>query len=206
MSTFFSFQDPLKIDLVINLTLDGIKLIFDPINQRLKTIEVHDMTCLKLKYRYSPVLLKRHIGLSFRSFSARLYWVYWPGYIGFIGHLAGYIGVKVPNERPVSLFKHQRVLHKRKLWDNWDDYCDKVLPALDFDCSDVVFNCPEVSPTIEQIDQTFGATHPGVYDEEKQVRKILGRNFDGYKLRSSKSYSIKFIQWPLDVVVLVWQK
>ena len=36
-------------------------------------------------------------------------------------------------------------------------------------CSDVVFNCPEVSPTIEQIDQTFGATHPGVYDEEKQV-------------------------------------
>ena len=125
VSAFFLFQDPLKIDLVINLTLDGIKLIFDPINQRLKTIEVHDMTCLKLKYRYSPVLLKRHIGLSFRSFSARLYWVYWPGYIGFIGHLAGYIGVKVPNERPVSLFKHQRVLHKRKLWDNWDNNMTK---------------------------------------------------------------------------------
>ena len=81
---------------------------------------------------------------------------------------------------------------------------DKNLPDLDIDCSDVVFNCPEVSPTIEQIDQTFGATHPGVYDEEKQVRKILRRNFDGYKLR--RSYSIKFIQWPLDVVVLLWQK
>ena len=51
-----------------------------------------------------------------------------------------------------------------------------------------------MSPTIEQIDQTFGATHPGVYDEEKQVRKSLRRNFDGCKLRSSKSYSIKFIQ------------
>ena len=56
----------------------------------------------------------------------------------------------------------------------------KNLPALNIDCSDVVFNCPEVSPTIEQIDQTFGATHPGVYDEEKQVRKSLGRNFDGH--------------------------
>jgi len=87
----YSDKDPLKIDLVINLTLDGIKLIFDPINQRLKTIEVHDMTCLKLKY------------------------------------------------------------------------------------SDVVFNCPEVSPTIEQIDQTFGATHPGVYDEEKQVFTLTFR-------------------------------
>ena len=47
-----SFQDPLNVDLVINLTNDGIKLIFDPINQRLKTIEVHDLTLLKLKYRY----------------------------------------------------------------------------------------------------------------------------------------------------------
>ena len=45
------FQDPLNVDLVINLTNDGIKLIFDPINQRLKTIEVHDLTLLKLKYR-----------------------------------------------------------------------------------------------------------------------------------------------------------
>ena len=81
MSTFFSFQDPLKIDLVINLTLDGIKLIFDPINQRLKTIEVHDMTCLKLKYRYSPVIEDRHRSLIW-NFSARLCWaalgrLYW---------------------------------------------------------------------------------------------------------------------------------
>ena len=42
-------------------------------------------------------------------------------------------------------------------------------------CSDVVFNCPEVSPTIEQIDHTFGATHPGVYDEEKQVFTLTFR-------------------------------
>ena len=47
----FIFQEPLTVDLVINLTQDGIKLIFDPINQRLKIIEVHDLTLLKLKYR-----------------------------------------------------------------------------------------------------------------------------------------------------------
>lgn len=39
----------------------------------------------------------------------------------------------------------------------------------------MVFNCPEVSPTIEQVDQTFGATHPGVYDEEKQVFTLTFR-------------------------------
>ena len=47
----YSDKDPLNVNLVINLTNDGIKLIFDPINQRLKTIEVHDLTLLKLKYR-----------------------------------------------------------------------------------------------------------------------------------------------------------
>ena len=31
-----------------------------------------------------------------------------------------------------------------------------------------MFNCPDVSPTIEQIDQSFGATRPGVYDEERR--------------------------------------
>ena len=39
----------------------------------------------------------------------------------------------------------------------------------------MVFNCPEVSPTIEQIDQTFGATHPGNYDEDKQVFTLTFR-------------------------------
>lgn len=87
----YSEKEPLSVDLVINLTHDGIKLIFDPINQRLKTIEVHDLSLLKLKY------------------------------------------------------------------------------------SDVLFNCPEIAPTIEQIDQTFGATHPGVFDAEKRVFTLTFR-------------------------------
>ena len=61
----YSDKDPLGVNLVINLTNDGIKLIFDPINQRLKTIEVHDLTLLKLKYRWvynaNPDLQLRHI-------------------------------------------------------------------------------------------------------------------------------------------------
>lgn len=32
------------------------------------------------------------------------------------------------------------------------------------------FNSPEVLPSIEQIEHSFGATHPGVYDSDKQVR------------------------------------
>jgi len=77
-------KEPLAYDLSIKLTRDGIKLIFDSISQRLKIIEIYDLSLVRLKY------------------------------------------------------------------------CD------------LLFNCPDVSPTIEQIDQSFGATRPGVYDPEKQ--------------------------------------
>ena len=38
-----------------------------------------------------------------------------------------------------------------------------------------MFNSSEVSPTIEQVDQTFGATHPGVYDSDKKVFALTFR-------------------------------
>ncbi len=50
--------------------------------------------------------------------------------------------------------------------------CNACFPSYS---SDVLFNCPEVSPTIEQIDQSFGATHPGVYDDEKHVFTLTFR-------------------------------
>ena len=46
--------------------------------------------------------LKRDPGLSFGTFQAGCIGLYW----------AGYVGVKVPNERHGSLFKHQRVCDK----------------------------------------------------------------------------------------------
>ena len=53
---------------------------------------------------YITQLLKRDTGLSFGTFQAGCIGLYW----------AGYVGVKVLNERHRSLFKHQRVgLHLR---------------------------------------------------------------------------------------------
>ncbi|XP_064640713.1 phagosome assembly factor 1-like isoform X2 [Lineus longissimus] len=85
VQVWYSDQNPLQTDLVINLAQEGIRLIFDSSSQRLKIIEVYHMNKIKLKY-----------------------------------------------------------------------------------CG-VHFNSPHVPPTIEQIDQSFGATHPGVYDSEKQL-------------------------------------
>uniref|UniRef100_A0A803VM43 Phagophore assembly factor 1 n=1 Tax=Ficedula albicollis TaxID=59894 RepID=A0A803VM43_FICAL len=77
VQVLYSEQSPLSHDLILNLTQDGIKLLFDAFNQRLKVIEVYDLTKVKLKY-----------------------------------------------------------------------------------CG-VHFNSQAIAPTIEQIDQSFGATHPG---------------------------------------------
>ncbi|EEC12491.1 conserved hypothetical protein [Ixodes scapularis] len=77
--------NPLASDLVIVLSEDGIKLSFDPTSQRLKIIEVNDMTKVKLTYCGSP------------------------------------------------------------------------------------FCSPEILPTRQQIDDSFGATHPGDYDAAQQM-------------------------------------
>uniref|UniRef100_A0A0L8FFC5 Uncharacterized protein n=1 Tax=Octopus bimaculoides TaxID=37653 RepID=A0A0L8FFC5_OCTBM len=46
----YSNTQPLQMDLVVSLSQDGIKLIFDPVCQRLKIIEVFCMNKVKLKY------------------------------------------------------------------------------------------------------------------------------------------------------------
>ncbi|GFS75760.1 UPF0183 protein C16orf70 homolog [Nephila pilipes] len=85
VQVIYSELNPLVMDLIINLSQDGIRLIFDPLSQRLKVIEVYCMNKTKLKY------------------------------------------------------------------------CGNVF------CS------PEVPPTLEQIDHSFGATHPGEYHSSQQV-------------------------------------
>lgn len=42
--------------------------------------------------------------------------------------------------------------------------------------SGLVFNSTDVIPTIDQIDHSFGATHPGIYDSEKRIFTL---NFRG---------------------------
>lgn len=45
-----------------------------------------------------------------------------------------------------------------------------------YNFSGMLFNAPEVMPTIQQVEHTFGATHPGVFDAEKQTFTL---NFRG---------------------------
>lgn len=42
------------------------------------------------------------------------------------------------------------------------------------------FNSPEVAPSIEQIEHSFGATHPGVYDAAKQLFALHFRGLSFY--------------------------
>uniref|UniRef100_A0A8C5SPS6 Uncharacterized protein n=1 Tax=Laticauda laticaudata TaxID=8630 RepID=A0A8C5SPS6_LATLA len=94
IQVLYSEQSPLSHDLILNLTQDGIKLLFDAFNQRLKVIEVYDLTKVKLKY-----------------------------------------------------------------------------------CG-VHFNSQAIPPTIEQIDQSFGATHPGgEFWAFKKLQILLGRSY-----------------------------
>ena len=62
------------------------------------------------------------------------------------------------------------------LWSQWWSVCVSPVPLkLSLCYSELYFNCPDVSPTIEQIDQSFGATRPGVYDEEKKIFTLTFR-------------------------------
>lgn len=102
VQNLYSEQCPLNHDLILSLTQDGIKLLFDAYNQRLKVIEVYDLSKVKLKY-----------------------------------------------------------------------------------CG-VHFNSQAIAPTIEQIDQSFGATHPGVYNSAEQLFHL---NFRGL------SFSFQLDSW-----------
>lgn len=92
----FFFQDPLNVDLVINLPLSGLRLIFDAVSQRLKAIEIFNMKLVRLRY----------CGLH--------------------------------------------------------------------------FNSPEVLPSIEQIENSFGSTHPAIYDAAKNSFALNFRGLTFY--------------------------
>ena len=49
VQVLYSETNPLSVDLILNLNEDGVRLIFDPVLQRLKIIEVYDLNKLKLR-------------------------------------------------------------------------------------------------------------------------------------------------------------
>lgn len=124
VQVLYSDSNPLDVDLVINLPHDGVRLIFDPVVQRLKIIEIYNMKLVKLKYCGFP------------------------------------------------------------------------------------FNSPEVLPSIEQIEHSFGATHPGVYDSDKQVfvLNFIGLSFYfpvDSKFQPGYAHGLGSLQFPNGVSPLV---
>uniref|UniRef100_A0A182JNQ4 Uncharacterized protein n=1 Tax=Anopheles christyi TaxID=43041 RepID=A0A182JNQ4_9DIPT len=117
VQVLYSDTDPLNVDIIINMPQDGIRLIFDPIQQRLKTIEVFNMKLVKLNYCSMP------------------------------------------------------------------------------------FNSPEVVPSIEEIEHSFGATHPGVYDAAKQLFALHFRGLSFYfpvdsKLQPGYAHGLGSLHFP----------
>ncbi|KAL3287769.1 hypothetical protein HHI36_002231 [Cryptolaemus montrouzieri] len=63
------------------------------------------------------------------------------------------------------------------------------------------FNSPEVLPSIEQIEHSFGATHPGVYDAEKQLFMLNFRGLSFYfpvesKFQAGSTHNLGALQFP----------
>lgn len=63
------------------------------------------------------------------------------------------------------------------------------------------FNSPEVAPSIEQIEHSFGATHPGVYDAAKQLFALHFRGLSFYfpvdsKLQPGYAHGLGSLHFP----------
>lgn len=113
----YSDQNPLNVDLVINMPQDGVRLIFDPVAQRLKIIEIYNMKLVKLRY------------------------------------------------------------------------------------SGMCFNSPEITPSIEQIEHCFGATHPGLYDSQRHLFALNFRGLSFYfpvdsKFEPGYAHGLGSLQFP----------
>lgn len=109
-------SDPLAMDVIMNLTQDGVRLVFDPNSQRLKIIEVYDLEKVRLKYCGVP------------------------------------------------------------------------------------FNTPSISPTNDQIEMSFGATHPGIFDPANQqfILNFRGLSFffpSNDKLEHNYSHGLGSLQF-----------
>lgn len=65
----------------------------------------------------------------------------------------------------------------------------------------LTFNSPELLPSIEQIEHSFGATHPGEYDSEKQVFTLNFRGLSFYfpvdsKYQKGSTHNLASLQFP----------
>uniref|UniRef100_A0A2A4IVK6 Uncharacterized protein n=1 Tax=Heliothis virescens TaxID=7102 RepID=A0A2A4IVK6_HELVI len=273
VQVLYSDQNPLSVDLVINMPQDGIRLIFDPVAQRLKVIEIYNMKLVKLRYsgmcfnspEISPSIeqvehcfgathpglydSQRHLfALNFRglSFYFPVDSKFEPGYAHGLGSLqfpnggspvvsrttiyygsqhqasstssGSVCGAPLP-ELPLSCYRHQ--LHLRR--------CDVLrsatatqglrlhmftegivfvrLPATvgvglwAVSFGGMCFNSPEISPSIEQVEHCFGATHPGLYDSQRHLFALNFRGLSFYfpvdsKFEPGYAHGLGSLQFP----------
>ncbi|XP_023016363.2 PHAF1 protein CG7083 isoform X1 [Leptinotarsa decemlineata] len=70
------------------------------------------------------------------------------------------------------------------------------------------FNSPEILPSLEQIEHSFGATHPGIYDTEKQIFMLNFRGVSFYfpveqKISCGSTHNMASLQFNLGSSPLV---
>lgn len=76
-----------------------------------------------------------------------------------------------------------------------------MLYLFQFNFSGLPFNSPEILPSIEQIEHSFGATHPGVYDSEKQLFMLNFRGLSFYfpvesKFQTGSTHNLGSLHFP----------
>lgn len=79
------------------------------------------------------------------------------------------------------------------------EICNMKLVKLKY--CDIIFNSPEVLPSIEQIEHSFGSTRPGVYDDEKQLFVLNFRGLSFYfpvesKIQTSSTHNLGSLHFP----------
>lgn len=58
--------------------------------------------------------------------------------------------------------------------------------------SGMCFNSPEITPSIEQVEHCFGATHPGLYDSQRHLFALNFRGLSFYFPVDSK-FEVRFV-------------
>ncbi|KPJ20952.1 UPF0183 protein CG7083 [Papilio machaon] len=63
------------------------------------------------------------------------------------------------------------------------------------------FNSPEITPSIEQVEHCFGATHPGLYDSQRHLFALNFRGLSFYfpvdsKFEPGYAHGLGSLQFP----------
>jgi hypothetical protein len=104
VDVLFNSQDPISADIILKLTNDGILLRFEPISQRLKMLEVFDLS--KIRLTYVDTLFT---GPSSDSTFYKIYKLFGPSYPGKYDKIIHSYILSYP-----GIIHHMKILIKKK--------------------------------------------------------------------------------------------